>query len=64
MARWVNQSKVGLVCPAEHSALVRCFFSLEGREIDGFLMDADVREKLKVPYFADQLFRLAVPGKP
>jgi hypothetical protein len=64
VARWVNQLKVGLVCPAEHSALVRCFFSLEGREIDGFLMDEDVREKLKVPYFADQLFRLAVPGKP
>lgn len=64
VARWVNQFKVGIVCPADHIALVRCFFSLEGREMDSFLIDAEVLEKLKIPHFADQLFRLAVPDSP
>ncbi|RCW71123.1 glycosyltransferase involved in cell wall biosynthesis [Marinobacter nauticus] len=62
VARWVEQLEVGVVCPADHGALVKCFFSLEGRGGESFLMSAETREKLQIPYFAEQLFQLAVPA--
>ncbi|MEH6671655.1 glycosyltransferase [Halopseudomonas sp.] len=62
VARWVEQLGVGIVCPADHNALVKCFFSLEGRNGDDFAMSSDLREKLHVPYFAAELCRIAVPG--
>ncbi len=33
VARWVEQHKIGVVCVADHEALVRSFFSLEAKEL-------------------------------
>lgn len=55
VARWVEQLGVGVVCEAEHVALVQCFFSLEGREGDNFTIEDDFRERLQVSYFAQRL---------
>jgi hypothetical protein len=62
VARWVEQLEVGVVCPADHGALVKCFFSLEGRNGDNFAMSPGLREKLHIPYFATELWRIAVPS--
>lgn len=62
VARWVEQLEVGVVCPADHGALVKCFFSLEGRNGDNFAMNPGLREKLHIPYFATELWRIAVPS--
>ncbi|WP_417539802.1 glycosyltransferase [Marinobacter sp.] len=62
VARWVEQLEVGVVCPADHAALVKCFFSLEGRNGDNFAIGLDLREKLHIPHFAKELWRIAVPG--
>jgi glycosyltransferase involved in cell wall biosynthesis len=55
VARWVEQHNVGLVCPADHNALVKCFFSLEGRGGGSFIVEDEVRERLLIPYFAQKL---------
>lgn len=55
VARWVNELNVGLVCPADHDALVQCFFSLEERGQDDFTVDEDVRKRLQISYFAERL---------
>lgn len=61
VARWVEQHGVGVVCGADHSALVKCFFSLEDKAGQSYLMSADMREKMHIPHFAMQLFKFAVP---
>lgn len=55
VARWVEQLEVGVVCPADHGALVKCFFSLEGRGGQSFVVGDEVRERLLIPYFANRL---------
>jgi hypothetical protein len=55
VARWVEQLEVGVVCPADHGALVKCFFSLEGRGGESFVVGVEVRERLLIPYFANRL---------
>ena len=55
VARWVEGLNVGLVCPADHNALVKCFFSLEEREGDSFAVGSNVRERLSIRYFANTL---------
>jgi len=55
VARWVEQHEVGLVCAADHDALVRCFFSLESNTHGPFMMGHDMRAKLQIPYFAQHL---------
>ena len=55
VARWVEQYDVGLVCAADHDALVRCFFSLESNTHGPFLMGHDMRAKLQISYFAQHL---------
>jgi len=55
VARWVEQHKVGLVCAADHDALVSCFFSLESNTHGPFMMGYDMRAKLQIPYFAQHL---------
>lgn len=62
VARWVEALEVGVVCPADHGALVKCFFSLEGRNEDNFAMSPGLREKLHIPYFATELWRMSVPS--
>jgi glycosyltransferase involved in cell wall biosynthesis len=62
VARWVEQLEVGVVCPSDHGALVKCFFSLEGRFGESFLIGRDMRERLSIPYFAKELCRISVPG--
>lgn len=55
VARWVEQLNVGVVCPADHNSLVKCFFSLEGRGGESFVVGDEVRERLLIPYFANRL---------
>lgn len=55
VARWVEQLKVGVVCPADHNALVKCFLSLEERGQEGFAVKDELRERLQIPYFARRL---------
>ena len=55
VARWVEQLEVGVVCPADHGALVKCFFSLVGRGGESFVVGDEVRERLLMPYFANRL---------
>lgn len=61
VARWVEEMEVGVVCPADHGALVKCFFSLEELTRESFLRCAETREKLQIPYFAEKLFKLTLP---
>jgi glycosyltransferase involved in cell wall biosynthesis len=61
VARWVKKMEVGVVCTADHGALVKCFFSLEEWNGDDFSMSSDLREKLHIPHFAKELWRIAVP---
>jgi len=55
VARWVEQLNVGLVCPADHNALVKCFISLEDRSGEEFVVDNQVRGQLLIPHFANRL---------
>jgi glycosyltransferase involved in cell wall biosynthesis len=55
VARWVEQLNAGLVCPADHNALVKCFISLEERGGEEFVVDEQVRERLLIPHFAGRL---------
>ena len=55
VARWVEQHEVGVVCVADHEALVRCFFSLENNSHGPFFISDDMREKLQISYFANKL---------
>lgn len=55
VARWVEQLNMGIVCPADHNALVKCFFSLEERGQEGFAVEDELRERLQLPYFAKRL---------
>ena len=60
VARWVEELKVGLVCAADHDALIQCFFSLEERNGESFAVGEDVRKRLQINYFAWQLRDLAL----
>ncbi|OEY65153.1 glycosyltransferase family 4 protein [Marinobacter sp. X15-166B] len=62
VARWVEQLQIGVVCPANHAALVKCFFSLEKRGDENYMMRSGMREKLYIPYFAKELRHITVPG--
>ena len=55
VARWVKELNVGLVCAPDHDALVRCFYSLEERVEDNFMVGEDVRKRLQISYFAERL---------
>lgn len=55
VARWVKHHKVGLVCVADQSSLVSCFFSLENGAHGPFSVSEEVRVKLQVSYFAKRL---------
>lgn len=55
VARWVEELKIGVVCEADHNALVQCFFSLEKRVGESFIIGDGVRERLLIPYFAERL---------
>jgi hypothetical protein len=60
VARWVEELNVGVVCMADHEALVQCLFSLENRESESFAVEAEVRERLQIPYFAKRLLDLTL----
>ena len=60
VARWVEELNVGVVCMADHEALVQCLFSLENRESESFAVEEDVRERLQIPYFAKRLLDLTL----
>lgn len=62
VARWVTQHGVGVVCAPDQEALVRCFFSLERKSGESFMINAESRKKLLIPYFAGELYRLIVPN--
>lgn len=61
VAKWVEEHRVGIVCAADKDALVDCFFSLEDKTGDSFRMSADMRKKLQLSHFAQQLSRFSVP---
>lgn len=64
VARWVEHLGVGLVCPADHVSLVRCFFSLEGLKGSDFSISEDARKKLLLPHFAHSLLGLLMESMP
>jgi len=55
VAQWVQELKVGVVCEADHDALVNCLFLLEQREGDSFTVADEIRERLQISYFAQRL---------
>jgi len=63
VARWVEELNVGVVCSADHEALVQCFFSLENRQAECFAVEEEVRERLQIPYFAKRLRDLTLAEK-
>lgn len=56
VAKWVEQHKIGIVCEAEHDALVKCFFAIEKMQTQSFTIDDTVRERLQISYFAQSLY--------
>lgn len=58
VARWVEELEVGMVCAANHDALVQCFFSLEEKSMESFEVGDEVRDKLKIPFFSKKLSSL------
>ena len=60
VARWVMQHGMGVVCEADHDALVRCFFSLEKDTNCSFWMSNDMRARLQIPYFAKRLSEICL----
>jgi glycosyltransferase involved in cell wall biosynthesis len=62
VARWVERQKIGLVCVADHEALVRCFFSLESEKFDNTMMSQEDRDILQLCFFSKQLCRYLIPG--
>lgn len=60
VARWVEKLQIGMVCSPNHNDLVKCFFSLERRDGENFIMSSDTREKLQISYFARELCRISV----
>lgn len=60
VARWVRQHKLGVVCEANQTALVKGFFAIE-KEIAGINpINVAERKKLYLSYFAQQLYHFAV----
>lgn len=55
VARWVEELNAGLVCTADHDALVQCFFSLEELRKESFSVEDKVNERLQISYFAKRL---------
>lgn len=55
VARWVEEHGVGIVCAPEHNSLVSCFHELEETHIQDFCARTGLRERLQIPYFAQQL---------
>lgn len=60
VARWVEEYKVGLVCAAEKDALVKCFFSLDQKGAESFVIADEVRQRLQISYFALRLRDIAL----
>lgn len=60
VARWVDELKVGMVCEADHHALVNCFFSLEDKHDESYMVEENVRKRLLIPYFAKRLRELSL----
>ncbi|WKU19017.1 glycosyltransferase family 4 protein [Advenella alkanexedens] len=61
VARWVVKNKAGIVCDANHAALVDCFFSIENNISENYLVNPETKGKLQLPYFALQLYRFVTP---
>lgn len=55
VGKWVKKFNVGKVCLPDQESLVRCFFSLEKSDVDNFEMQPQIRERLRIQYFADKL---------
>jgi hypothetical protein len=60
VARWVKEHDIGITCEADHDALVRCFFSLEERELKNFTISPAFREQLQISYFAQKLCEISL----
>lgn len=60
VARWVNEHDIGITCDANQDALVRCFFSLEEKELKDFAISKNFREKLQISYFAQKLCEISL----
>lgn len=61
VSRWVIKNKTGIVCDANHAALVDCLFSIENNVSESFSVSPEMKEKLQLPYFALQLYRFVAP---
>lgn len=64
VARWIVENEVGLICAPEHKDLVSCFFELENKKHEYFKASDSLREKLQIPYFAEQLLNIVVDSPP
>lgn len=61
VARWVVKNEVGIVCDANHTALVDCFFSIENNMNESYSVSPEMKEKLQISYFARELCRFVTP---
>jgi glycosyltransferase involved in cell wall biosynthesis len=60
VARWVKEHDIGITCEADRDELVRCFFSLEERELKNFTIRPAFREQLQISYFAQRLCEISL----
>lgn len=63
VARWVEEHGAGKVCNPEHDSLVQCFFELEKQASERFEVSENLKARLQIPFFAEQLQRI-VSGDP
>ncbi len=59
VARWVTALKLGVVCEPELDSVVACFRSLEG-DCRTVTISEDVRARLQIPHFAQELKNLCL----
>lgn len=57
VARWVMKHDTGIVCDANHAALVDCFFSIENNMSASYAVSPEMKDKLQISYFAQQLYQ-------
>lgn len=60
VARWIEKYRLGIICEPKCSELVECFFSLEKKKIDNFILDSSLRERLDITFFAKKLKYLSL----
>lgn len=62
VADWVSGHNIGIICEANHEALINCFFNIEKTTHTEFPISPELREKLQLDYFAKELSQIITSG--